>query len=98
MALESRWRSRSLSRSRSPGSSSERAFPVSSRLVDLPYDPGMDLREELPDDDESVRDIHLRAFGDHGLVVADLVDALRETITPEDGLSLVAAQDGQVVG
>src|SRR5215469_5351054 len=59
----------------------------------------MDLRQEFPSDRESVRDIHLRAFGgDHGLVVADLVDALRETITPTDGLSLVAEHDGQVVG
>src|SRR5258708_32671437 len=58
----------------------------------------MDLREELPGDRESVRDIHLRAFGDHGLVVADLVDPLRETITPTDGLSLVAEHDGQIVG
>ncbi len=59
----------------------------------------MDLREELPGDKESVRDIHRRAFGgDHGLVVADLVDALRETITPTDGLSLVAEHDGQIVG
>ncbi|MGH3259343.1 MAG: GNAT family N-acetyltransferase [Streptosporangiaceae bacterium] len=59
----------------------------------------MDLREELPSDKESVRDIHQRAFGDHhGLVVADLVDALRETITPMDGLSLVAEHDGQIVG
>ena len=45
-----------------------------------------------------MRDIHLRAFGDHGLVVADLADALRETITPADGLSLVAEHDGQIVG
>jgi putative acetyltransferase len=59
----------------------------------------MELREELPGDKKSVRDIHLRAFGgDHGLVVAGLVDTLRETITPTDGLSLVAAHDGQVVG
>jgi putative acetyltransferase len=59
----------------------------------------MDPREELPGDREPVRDIHLRAFGgDHGLVVADLVDALRETITPTYGLSLVAEHDGQVVG
>ncbi|MDX3128681.1 N-acetyltransferase [Streptomyces europaeiscabiei] len=58
----------------------------------------MDLREELPSDRESVRDIHLRAFGDHGLVVADLVDTLRGTITPANGLSLVAALDGQIVG
>ena len=45
-----------------------------------------------------MRDIHLRAFGDHGLVVADLADALRETITPTDGLSLVAEHYGQIVG
>jgi putative acetyltransferase len=58
----------------------------------------MNLREERPADRESVRDIHVRAFGDHGLVVADLVDTLRETITPKDGLSLVAGHDGQIVG
>jgi putative acetyltransferase len=59
----------------------------------------MELREELPGDKEPVRDIHLRAFGgDHGPVVADLVDTLRETITPTDGLSLVAEHDGQIVG
>ncbi|MFF4309337.1 GNAT family N-acetyltransferase [Streptomyces sp. NPDC001507] len=58
----------------------------------------MDLREELPSDRQAVRDVHLQAFGDHGLVVADLVDTLRDTITPQDGLSLVAEQDRQVVG
>jgi putative acetyltransferase len=58
----------------------------------------MELREELPGDKESVREIHLRAFGDDGLVVADLIDSLRETITPTDGLSLVAGHDGQIVG
>jgi putative acetyltransferase len=58
----------------------------------------MELREELPGDEKSVRDVHLRAFGDHGLVVADLVDTLRGTITPADGLSLVAEHDGRIVG
>jgi putative acetyltransferase len=58
----------------------------------------MELREELPGDKETVREIHRRAFGNHGLVVADLVDSLRETITPTDGLSLVAGHDGQIVG
>jgi putative acetyltransferase len=67
------------------------------------YHPGMDLREELPGDREPVRDIHLRAFGSHGrsdhaLVVADLVDSLRQSITPTAGLSLVAELDGRVVG
>lgn len=58
----------------------------------------MDLREERPSDREPVRDVHLQAFGDHGLVVADLVDTLRETSTPTDGLSLVAEHEGQIVG
>jgi putative acetyltransferase len=58
----------------------------------------MELRDELASDRQVVRDVHLQAFGDHGLVVADLVDALRDTITVEGGLSLVAEQDGQVVG
>ncbi|MDI5966951.1 GNAT family N-acetyltransferase [Streptantibioticus silvisoli] len=58
----------------------------------------MELREELPSDREPVRDVHLRAFGDHGLVVADLVDTLRDTVTPADGLSLVAEYDGKIAG
>ncbi len=45
-----------------------------------------------------MREIHLLAFGDHGAVVADLVDSLRETITPAGGLSLIARHDGQVAG
>ncbi|WP_326580001.1 N-acetyltransferase [Actinacidiphila glaucinigra] len=58
----------------------------------------MDLREELPGDAESVRDVHLRAFGGHGRAVADLVDTLRASVTPADGLSLVAEHDDRVVG
>jgi putative acetyltransferase len=60
----------------------------------------MDLREELPGDRESVRNVVRQAFGggDHGLVVTRLVDALRETITPAAGLSLVAEHDGQIIG
>ncbi|WP_460706352.1 GNAT family N-acetyltransferase [Myceligenerans halotolerans] len=58
----------------------------------------MNLRGEKPGDRQVVRDVHLRAFGDHGRVVADLVDTLRDTIASEDGLSLVADRDGQVVG
>ncbi|WP_328332132.1 N-acetyltransferase [Kribbella sp. NBC_00382] len=58
----------------------------------------MDIREELPGDGQVVRGIHLQAFGDHGLVVADMVDALRDTTTAAGRLSLVAEQDVQVVG
>lgn len=63
----------------------------------------MELREEQPGDRESVRGVHLRAFGDrdpadHGYVVASLVDTLRETSTPANGLSLVAEHDGRIAG
>jgi putative acetyltransferase len=58
----------------------------------------MNLREEQPGDEQAVRDTHRRAFGDHGIVVADLVDTLRGTITTESGLSLVAEHAGQAVG
>ncbi|GAA1867244.1 N-acetyltransferase [Myceligenerans crystallogenes] len=56
----------------------------------------MDLRDELPSDRHTVRDLHLAAFGDHGRVVADLTDDLRDTGAPV--LSVVADQDGQVAG
>ncbi|WP_427889283.1 GNAT family N-acetyltransferase [Kribbella sp. GL6] len=54
----------------------------------------MELREERAGDRQAVRDVQVRAFGDHGVVVAELVDSLRDIA----GLSLVAVQDGQVVG
>lgn len=63
-----------------------------------PYHPGMEVREERPGDWESVRDVQTRAFGEHGQVVAALVDSLRETLPQAGGLSLVAEQDGQVTG
>jgi len=63
----------------------------------------MELRAERPGDRESVRSLQVRAFGEkdsaeHGLTVGNLIDSLRETITPASGLSLVAEQDGQIVG
>lgn len=58
----------------------------------------MQLREELPPDRDAVRQVNVRAFGDHGPVVADLVDSLRDTIPTSGGLSLVAERDGQIVG
>jgi putative acetyltransferase len=45
-----------------------------------------------------VRALHLAAFGDHGPVVANLVDDLRETVTRGVGLSLVAEERDQIVG
>nr|WP_232425273.1 N-acetyltransferase [Pseudofrankia inefficax] len=57
------------------------------------------LRHESAHDRESVRGVVTRAFGgEHGEVVADLVDDLRATISPGTGLSLVAEDDGEIVG
>ena len=58
----------------------------------------MDLREEQPGDVAAVREVHLRAFGDHGRDVANLALALRARFVPHDGLSLVAERNGRVVG
>ena len=52
------------------------------------------LRPERPADSADVRALHRAAFGDHGAVVADLVDDLRATA----GLSLVAQDEGAVIG
>ncbi|MFD1541592.1 GNAT family N-acetyltransferase [Nonomuraea guangzhouensis] len=58
----------------------------------------MELREERPGDAGAVRHVHLRAFGDHGGMVADLVDTLRHGIRSSGGCALVAEVAGQVVG
>jgi len=61
--------------------------------------PSVDLRLEQREDWRAIRDLHLAAFGDHGEVVAGLVDGLRLTAKYDnDGLSLVAEQAGAVVG
>jgi putative acetyltransferase len=56
------------------------------------------LRPERPDDRDAVRELQRRAFGDHGDVVVKLVDALRDTITSELGLSIVAEDGGEIIG
>ena len=59
----------------------------------------MHLLTEQRHDQAAVRRVHLAAFGDHGLVVADLVDSLRAAVTVDSGLSLVAVDhDGDVLG
>lgn len=45
-----------------------------------------------------MRALHLAAFGAHGRAVVDLLDGLRPSVTADDGLSLVADEDGTVVG
>lgn len=58
----------------------------------------MDVRSELPEDGESVREVHLQAFGDHGDQVAQLVNSLRAFVQDGRGISLVADVAGSVVG
>jgi len=59
----------------------------------------MHLRMEQRPDRAAVRRLHLAAFGDHGQVVADLVDALRHEVTGDGALSLLAEDPhGNVVG
>jgi putative acetyltransferase len=45
-----------------------------------------------------VRDLHLAAFPSHGQQVAELVDSLRKAMSARNRLSLVAADEGRVVG
>jgi putative acetyltransferase len=59
---------------------------------------GVEVREERSDDADTVAEVHRAAFGEHGTVVAALVDDLRASVTSGHGLSLVAELDGRVVG
>lgn len=65
----------------------------------LPADlSAVELRQEGERDHSAVRELLVRAFGDeHGLVVADLTDSLREWAKGE-GLSMVAENRGELVG
>jgi putative acetyltransferase len=56
----------------------------------------MDLRLEHLRDRAEILDLHRHAFGAHGAVVADLVEALHRD--DPGALSIVAANAGQVVG
>jgi putative acetyltransferase len=56
------------------------------------------LRPERGADSDAVRRLHRAAFGTSGPAVADLVDDLRRTLAAAPGLSLVADDDGEVVG
>jgi putative acetyltransferase len=59
----------------------------------------VEIRKEQPKDEQTVAEIHREAFGgEHGLVVAALVDDLRVMMKRRDGLSLVAVSHGRVVG
>jgi putative acetyltransferase len=56
------------------------------------------MAEEHPAHQASLRRLHLAAFGDHGVVVADLVEGLRRRATRQSSLSLVALDANSVVG
>jgi putative acetyltransferase len=58
----------------------------------------LQVRAESRRDRPRVRAVHLAAFGDHGEVVANLVDDLRESVAQGEGVSLVADERNEVVG
>ena len=60
--------------------------------------PDVDVRDEQRDDAAAVRALQVAAFGDHGPRVADLVDDLRRLVVDGNGVSLVAEEDGELVG
>ena len=61
------------------------------------HGPELLIRPEVSDDFQSVRDLHLAAFADQGIVAA-LVDALRAAEAPLAPISFVATIGDQVVG
>jgi putative acetyltransferase len=58
----------------------------------------VNIRAEKPTDVAAVRAVQVAAFGDQGAVVARLVDDLRDLIARSEGLSLVAEEEGGIVG
>jgi putative acetyltransferase len=56
-----------------------------------------EIRAEIDPDQEQIRHVHTRAFGDDGRV-AGLVDALRAAPAPLPPLSFIAMTGGQVTG
>jgi putative acetyltransferase len=58
----------------------------------------MNVRAEAVSDWPGVRTVHLAAFRDHGQVVANLVDDLRDAVARGEGLSLIAEERGEIVG
>jgi putative acetyltransferase len=56
----------------------------------------MEIRAERAGDYQAALDIHRQAFGDHGAVVAELVEALRRD--DPAALSLVAEDSGEILG
>jgi putative acetyltransferase len=58
----------------------------------------LDIRRERPVDRDAVRDVNRDAFVDHGAHVAGLVEALRDLISVDRGVSLVAVEGHEVIG
>jgi putative acetyltransferase len=58
----------------------------------------MNITAETAADHQAVRNLHVLAFGEQGLKVADLVDSLRGQLDSSEGLSLVARTDREIIG
>ena len=57
-----------------------------------------DIRRERRADHDAVRDVNCAAFADDGAHVAGLVEALRDLISDDRGVSLVAVENDEVIG
>jgi putative acetyltransferase len=57
-----------------------------------------DMRREHPADRDAVRDVNRAAFVGHPEHVVGLVEALRDLISDDRGVSLVAVEDDMVIG
>ena len=60
--------------------------------------PPMQIRAEEQADHDAVVEVHRQAFGAEGDAVARLVVDLRASLADEEGLSLVAVDDDDVIG
>lgn len=58
----------------------------------------VNVRPEEPGDWPAVREVQLAAFGAHRQDVGNLVDDLRNAVARGEGLSLVAEEQGQIIG
>lgn len=58
----------------------------------------IEIRPERPADRDAIDEVQRAAFADHGAQVAGLVESLRDLITDDCGVSLVAIERARVIG
>ncbi len=68
------------------------------RLSSLSLDETIKIRREGAADRDAVDEVQRAAFADHAAQVAGLVESLRDLISDDCGVSLVAVERGRVIG